>query len=382
MLTFFQTVKPLSNKFTKTLNPTYTYTPTFSFPITITISPKLLCLSETSFPTIAASSTSPSHSNAGTNPNSIPLKSNSNGKKRTKSVTSGEGKVRDLSGVNNRNGKIIENDPDLDEQAPNPSGSIPYIKPRKPRRGRRSEAQATEDFIRNQLEQTFTSIRAKNPDLDEKIGKILDEKLNDSESYSDGDKDSDEDREIEEGAKKGYVEEEDPEWPLDAEVGWGIRASDYFEKHPIKNVVENGVEIDWEGELDYGWVQEINCLEWESFAFHPSPLVVLVFERYKRAADNWKFLMEFEKAAKIYWSCKDRLPPRTVKIDVNIETDLAYALKVTESDCPQLLFLRGNQILYRQKEIRCADDLVRMIAHFYYNAKRPEWMDPAAVASP
>lgn len=109
-----------------------------------------------------------------------------------------------------------------------------------------------------------------------------------------------------------------------------------------------------------------------------------------RAADNWKLLKELEKAAKVYWSAKDRLPPRvcvdlssflrfllflyktqtllfaflflvwsnnrtilyvlqTVKIDINIETDLAYALKVKE--CPQLLFLKGNKILYREKGI-------------------------------
>lgn len=38
---------------------------------------------------------------------------------------------------------------------------------------------------------------------------------------------------------------------------------------------------------------------------------------------------------------------QTVKIDINIERDLAYALKV--KDCPQILFLRGNKILYREK---------------------------------
>ena len=32
---------------------------------------------------------------------------------------------------------------------------------------------------------------------------------------------------------------------------------------------------------------------------------------------------------------------------MNIETDLAYALKVKE--CPQILFLRGNRIVYREK---------------------------------
>lgn len=38
---------------------------------------------------------------------------------------------------------------------------------------------------------------------------------------------------------------------------------------------------------------------------------------------------------------------QTVKVDKNIEKDLAYALKAEE--CPQLLFLRGNKILYREK---------------------------------
>ncbi|MFS7943320.1 hypothetical protein Hanom_Chr06g00498941 [Helianthus anomalus] len=74
-----------------------------------------------------------------------------------------------------------------------------------------------------------------------------------------------------------------PNWLVDAEFRWGIRASEYFEKHPIKNVVgEDGVEIDWEGALNDCLVKEINCLEWESFAFHLSPLIVLVFERYNR----------------------------------------------------------------------------------------------------
>ncbi|RZC80555.1 hypothetical protein C5167_043146 [Papaver somniferum] len=174
---------------------------------------------------------------------------------------------------------------------------------------------------------------------------------------------------------------EDPNWPLDADVGWGTRASEYFDKHPIKNVVgEDGEEIDWEGEIDEGWVKEINCLEWESFAFHPSPLIVLVFERYNRASGNWKLLKELEKAAKVYWSAKDRLPPRTVKIDINIERDLAYALKVKE--CPQLLFLKGNKILYREKEMRTSEELVQMIAHFYYNAKKPACIDSANMAPP
>ncbi|KAK3416930.1 hypothetical protein EUGRSUZ_H02674 [Eucalyptus grandis] len=205
------------------------------------------------------------------------------------------------------------------------------------------------------------------------------------EKVEDEDEEEEEEEEEEgeaaEVEKEFVVEEESSSWPLDADVGWGIRASEYFEQHPIKNVVgEDGSEIDWEGEVEDSWVQEINCLEWESFAFHPSPLVVLVFERYNRASDNWKVLKELENAIKVYWGTKDRLPPRAVKVDMNIERDLAYALKVKE--CPQILFLRGNKILYREKEFRTADELVHMIAHFYYNANRPSWVDGAALNSP
>ncbi|OEL31143.1 hypothetical protein BAE44_0007837 [Dichanthelium oligosanthes] len=215
---------------------------------------------------------------------------------------------------------------------------FPTTKPRKPRRGRRGEAAAVEDFVRGRLEQVFASIRERDPEVLEGKGDIL--KRKDEERVPDEEGLGEEER-------KPVVEEEDPSWPLDADVGWGIRASEYFDKHSIRNVTVDGVEIDWEGEVNEGWVKEINCLEWESFAFHPSPLVVLVFERYNRAADNWKFLQELEKAAKVYWNAKDRLPPRTVKVDINIERDLAYALQVRE--CPQLLFLRGNKILYREK---------------------------------
>ena len=99
-----------------------------------------------------------------------------------------------------------------------------------------------------------------------------------------------------------------------------------------------------------------------------------------------------------------------MKLDINIERDLAYALKVRE--CPPILFLHGNRIVYREKgrlcsfalksctkywsaiaansfhlilqfnvfaEFRAADELVQMIAYFYYNAKKPSWIDKAAI---
>lgn len=289
----------------------------------------------------------------------------------------------------------------------NSAESFPMIIPRKPRRGRRSEAVAVEDFIRDSLQKTFASIKQKNPEriknkenlfksqIHEKVihdrmddEDNEDERANDSIDDEDSEGDGEEadkkeedgdDGEIEGGIGKGrkkklVVEDDSSSWPLDAEVGWGIRASDYFEQHPIRNVVgEDGHEIDWEGEIDDNWVQEINSLEWESYAFHPSPLMVLVFERYNRATDNWKNLKELEKAIKVYWSSKDKLPPRAVKIDINLERDLAFALGVRE--CPEIIFLRGRKLLYREKELRSADELVQMIAFFYYNAKRPAWID-------
>ncbi|KAJ8749150.1 hypothetical protein K2173_013757 [Erythroxylum novogranatense] len=259
---------------------------------------------------------------------------------------------------------------------------FPKIIPRKPRRGRKSEAAAVEDYVRGTLERTFAAIGKRNPELFENKGSIIKERVDDEV-----DSDEDEDEEVGAGdddvgrgkgkRNKFVVEQESPNWPLDADVGWGVRASEYFDKYPIKNVVgEDGAEINWEGELDDTWIKEINCLEWESFAFHPSPLIVLVFERYNRATDNWKTLKELEKAALVYWQAKDRLPPRTVKIDINIERDLAYALKVKE--CPQILFLRGNQIVYRESDFRTADELVQMIAHFYYNAKKPSCINNAS----
>ncbi|EPS72715.1 hypothetical protein M569_02042, partial [Genlisea aurea] len=112
-----------------------------------------------------------------------------------------------------------------------------------------------------------------------------------------------------------------------------------------------------------------------------------------RSSENWRALKELEKAAEVYWKAKERLPPRvsfptpqrhhhhhhfflmcTVKVDMNIEKDLAYALRAKE--CPQILFLRGNKMVYRETKLRSCDELVLMIAHFYYNAKRPSFLDP------
>lgn len=161
----------------------------------------------------------------------------------------------------------------------NTSNLPPTTIPRKPRRGRRSEAVAVEDFVRDSLEKTFASIREQNPDAFVNKEQILKED-NDKTLSDVSSDDDDDDGQIDE---EMVIDEDNPTWPVDADVGWGTSASDYFEKYPIKNIVgDDGIEIDWEGEIDNSWVQEINCLEWESFAFHPSPLIVLVFERYNR----------------------------------------------------------------------------------------------------
>lgn len=171
------------------------------------------------------------------------------------------------------------------------------------------------------------------------------------------------------------VEEEDEEWVDDEDVEdrWKVRASDFFKEPLITNVVgEDGTLIDWEGEADNCIIQEICNMEWDDMAFHPTPLVVLVFDRYTRICDNWKALKELEKAFQVYWESHNKLPPRTVKIDAKIERDLASALRVKGT--PEILFIRGGKLLYRETEVRTANELVQMIAHFYYNAKRPTWL--------
>ncbi|KAK2648868.1 hypothetical protein Ddye_016357 [Dipteronia dyeriana] len=292
------------------------------------------------------------------------------------------------AGVKPKTGSRLQKRDSCEKEDEDSVKSFPRTIPRKPRRGRRSEAVAVEDFVRDSLEQTFASIRGQNSNVLENKENVLRYRVEDNVDSETSGEEKEEDEVNDENnndvgkgrkKKKMVVEDDDPNWPLDADVGWGIRASEYFEQHPIRNVVgEDGVEIDWEQEIDDDWVKEINCLEWENFAFHPSPLVVLVFERYNRATDNWKTLKELEKAVKVYWSSKDRLPPRAIKIDINIERDLAYALKVKE--CPQILFLLGNRIIYREKEFRTSDELVQMIAYFYYKAKMPSWIDKAAIS--
>ncbi|RYQ86911.1 hypothetical protein Ahy_B10g106519 [Arachis hypogaea] len=154
----------------------------------------------------------------------------------------------------------------------------------------------------------------------------------DDDDDDDDDDNDDDDDDGEEELKQDNEEEKDDEDDNDRVKNMKVKTDDY-------------------------WVQEINCLEWENFAFHSSPLIILVFKGYNSlwclkllfhiASDNWKLLKELEEAIKVYWNAKDRLPPRAVKIDINIKRDLAYALKF--KGCPQILFLRGHGVVYRKK---------------------------------
>eukprot|EP00249_Psilotum_nudum_P022982 c28711_g1_i2 orf=518-1462(-) len=178
------------------------------------------------------------------------------------------------------------------------------------------------------------------------------------------------------------VEEEDPTWPDGPDDGWGFRYSDFFKDFKVKNSTggqhdsddDDVEEFDWEGEPDRWVAEEITSIEWEATVFHdPSPLVVLIFERYgKRASESFKVLKELEDVANQIW-VSNKLPPRLVKIDASVEIDMASALRVTE--CPSLLFIKAGKLLHRLTGHRTSEDLLKIIAYFYYGARRPSCLN-------
>ncbi|KAG2323753.1 hypothetical protein Bca52824_006481 [Brassica carinata] len=125
--------------------------------------------------------------------------------------------------------------------------------------------------------------------------------------------------------------EEDPNWPEDADDDNYIR--------PIK---------------------DLTTAEWEEAVFKDiSPLMVLVHNRYKRPKENEKFMEELDKAIQVIWNCG--LPsPRT-----DLVSPASYCV-------PEIIFTKAGKILYREKGIRTADELSKIMAFFYYGAaKRP-----------
>ncbi|CAN8285329.1 unnamed protein product [Cochlearia groenlandica] len=181
------------------------------------------------------------------------------------------------------------------------------------------------------------------------------------------------------------VNEEDPDWPEDAD-GWGFSFNQFFNKIEIKNQKkEDDDDADDDGDGDDGneeekeivWqddnyirpIKDLTTSEWEEAVFKDiSPLMVLVHNRYKRPKENEKFREELEKAINVIWNCG--LPsPRCVAVDAVVETDLVSALQV--SVFPEIIFTKAGKILYREKGIKTADELSKIMAFFYYGAAKP-----------
>lgn len=177
------------------------------------------------------------------------------------------------------------------------------------------------------------------------------------------------------------VEEDDPNWPEDAD-GRGFNLDHFFDKISIKNVKKDDEE-NYDSEDEVVWqdddyirpIKDITSADWEEAVFKDiSPLIVLVHNRYKRPRENEKLRNELEKAIHIIWNC--RLPsPRCVAVDAVVEIDLVSALEV--SLYPQLIFTKAGKILYREKAIRTADELSKIMAFFYYGAAKPPCLNSA-----
>lgn len=94
------------------------------------------------------------------------------------------------------------------------------------------------------------------------------------------------------------VDEEDPDWPEDAE-GRGFNFSQFFDKMTIKNVKKDDEDYDSDGEVnwqDIRAIKDIKSEEWEDTVFQDlSPLIVLVHNRYRRLPNlsNYSFLKPF-----------------------------------------------------------------------------------------
>ncbi|GMH28608.1 hypothetical protein Nepgr_030451 [Nepenthes gracilis] len=177
------------------------------------------------------------------------------------------------------------------------------------------------------------------------------------------------------------VEEDDPEWPEDAD-GWGFNLGQFFNKITIKNVrkddddnYDSDKELVWQDDNYIRPIKDITTAEWEETVLKDiSPLIVLVHNRYRRPKENERCWNELEKAVNIIWNC--RLPsPRCVAIDAVVEHDLVSALQV--SVFPELIFTKAGKILYREKALRTADQLSKIMAFFYYGAAKPSFFNIA-----
>jgi len=179
------------------------------------------------------------------------------------------------------------------------------------------------------------------------------------------------------------VEEEDPDWPEDAEDGLGFSLGQFFDKITIKaekkdDAVEDDTgyqsdkEIVWEDDNYIKPIRDVKTQDWDASVFTDfGPMVVLVHNRYKRPQENEMARAELTKAIEMFW--EHNLPsPRCVAVDACAEPDLVDALKV--SGFPEILFTNAGRIIHREKVVRSAEAWSRMMAFFYYKAARPPFL--------
>ncbi|KAL2651516.1 hypothetical protein R1flu_019644 [Riccia fluitans] len=213
-----------------------------------------------------------------------------------------------------------------------------------------------------------------------------------SENANNGSKEQSDNDDEEEDDYPLWMEEDDPTWPEGEDEGYGFQVSQFFEKWgdvKVKNVDEDGKEVEkendsddedddlslkWEEEEDQWIVREINFLEWDLVALEdPTPLIVFGFERYGSSGSNcWALLKELETMLKRIVDSR-KYPVRAVKFDVNIEPDLAAALKI--KTIPTLLFIKAGKLVYRMTGVKSADDLLLITSHLFYHSTRPAFMD-------
>lgn len=177
------------------------------------------------------------------------------------------------------------------------------------------------------------------------------------------------------------VDEEDPNWPEDAD-GWGFNFSQFFDKMSVKSVKKDEDDDGYDSEKEVNWediraLKDITSAEWEDTVFSDlSPLVVLVHNRYRRPKENEMVRDELEKAIQLIWDC--RIPsPRCVAIDAVVDCDLVSTLGV--STFPELIFTKTGKILHREKGIRTAEELSKIMAYFYYGGAKPPCLGTSVI---
>lgn len=87
------------------------------------------------------------------------------------------------------------------------------------------------------------------------------------------------------------VDEEDPNWPEDAD-GWGFSLGQFFNKITIKDNKkakddddddDDGNKVVWQDDDYIRPIKDIKTAEWEETVFKDiSPLIILVHNRYRR----------------------------------------------------------------------------------------------------